>query len=107
MSAVREPVAYEGQRCTACHAQLVLEDGGVLCTVSCPNCGVVRRIMVTACGGGKRPGCGAHIIFDGKRPINVASGLNHFIDCPRSQSFRKGPKPPKPPEPPPPQRELF
>jgi len=107
-----EMVEYEGMTCSTCGEALYLEDEGATVCIRCLSCGPKASVLLIACGGGKRPGCGAKILFGGKSgkvPVNIKTGASHFIDCPRAQNFRRPAKQAAPSKPTPssPQGGLF
>lgn len=105
-------VEYDGMQCPTCSAPLYLEDEGSTVCIRCMDCGPLESVLLTACGGATRPGCGARLFFGGamkKAPINITTGRNHFYDCPKAGNFRKKPAEKaaaKKPEAPP-QRSMF
>ena len=105
-----EWVLYDQMTCQTCSAPLYLEDEGNAVTVRCRDCGPLETVLLTACGGSTRPGCGARLFFGGamkKAPINIATGRNHFFDCPKAVNFRKAKAEPKAAPEPSPQRSLL
>lgn len=83
------PVYYESMYCEACGAALLVEDAGGAADISCPDCGLIKRVSLANCRG---PRCGARVFFGGKSgrsPINVATGSSHFYDCIDADSFRR------------------
>ena len=83
-------VVYEGMTCSTCDRPLFVREVEGRAEIYCHSCGVLENKILTNCRGGQ---CTARIFFggpgNGKSPINVASGVNHFTDCVNAGRFRR------------------
>jgi len=80
-------VLYAGADCGTCGRPLEVEEVDGFAVARCEAGDEFTVGEVTSCRG-----CPARIFFGGKSgkvPISLATGENHFADCPAAQRFRR------------------